>query len=102
MEISNITQIKYRDQARVRKGFLRLMRGTANNGCLFIGDAGFVFPMPKGLGNQGVLSPREFCEQNGIPFMVPFTARSGLGLKYTLSTHTLTQVPAVEAMVSSY
>ena len=45
---------------------------------------------------------REFCEQNGIPFMVPFTARSGLGLMYTASTHTLTQVPAVEAMVSTY
>ena len=102
MIILNITQIQYRDRARVREGFLRLMRGTANNGCLFIGDAGFDFPMPQALRNQGVLSPREFCEQNGIPFMVPFTARSGLGLMYTASTHTLTQVPAVEAMVSTY
>ena len=102
MKISNFTQIQYRDRARVREGFLRLMRGTANNGCLFIGDAGFDFPMPQGLQNQGVLSPREFCEQNRIPFMVPVTARSGLGLIYTASTHSLTQVPAVEAMVSSY
>ena len=86
----------------VREGFLRLMRGTPNNGCLFIGDAGFDFPMPQALRNQGILSPHEFCEQHGIPFMVPFTARCGLGLVYDAASHTLTQVPADEATVSSF
>ena len=76
------------------------MKGTSNNGCLFIGNAGYDFPMPQVLRNQGILSPREFCEQHRIPFLVPFTARCGLSLVYDVGTHRLIQVTSTESWVS--
>ena len=68
------------------------MRGTPQRAYLFIGDSGFDFPMPRVLSGQGILSPREYCERHDIPFLVPFTGRSGLGLVYDRALHRLTQV----------
>lgn len=92
-------QIAHHQRAQGREGFLRLMRGTQNRAYLFIGDSGFDFPMPRVLTAQGVQSPREYCEEHDIPFLVPFTARSDLGLQYDHATHRLIQVPADEARV---
>ena len=77
------------------------MQGGPNRAYLFIGDSGFDFPLPRALSDQGILSPREFCQQNDIPFFVPFNARGDFGLSYDRATHRLTQVPADEAEVSS-
>ena len=84
---------------QVRRGFLRLMRGTANRGYLLIGDLGFDFPLPQALVAQGIESPREYCEANNIGFLVPFNGRSDLGLVYDQATHRLTQVPIDQAQV---
>ena len=84
----------------MRRGFVRLMRGTDVRGYLLIGDSGFDFPMPRALTAQGVQSPREYCAQNDIPFLVPFNARSDFGLHYDAATHRLTQVPINQAEVN--
>ena len=47
-------QIAEAERMQVRRGFLRLMRGTANRGYLLIGDLGFDFPLPQALVAQGI------------------------------------------------
>ena len=84
----------------MRRGFLKLMQGGPNRAYLFIGDSGFDFHLPREVTRQGILSPRQFCEQHDIPFFVPFTARSEFGLSYDAATHRLTHVPADQAEVS--
>ena len=78
------------------------MHGSATQGYLLIGDAGFDFPMPANLLAQGLLSPRNYCDQNDIAFLVPFNRRSNMGLVYNAALHLLTEVPAQNAPVSQH
>ena len=80
-------------------GFLGLLRGSRELGAALITDRGFVMGLAKKYTKLGIKTPREFCQDNDIPFFWPFNEDDDVGLMYDAIHHVITMEPKEDCKV---
>ena len=78
-------------------GFPGLLKGSKTLGVVLITDRGFCRDIPQKYSKMGILSPADWCEKHGVPFLWPFSGDDEVGLLYDAVNHRICVVPKEDA-----
>ena len=87
-------------EATAAPGFAGLLKGTDQIKAAFVTDRGFCKEIAQKYQKLGVKSPKQWCQDNDVPFFYPYNENDEDGLMYDAIQHIITVVPKEEAPVS--
>ena len=87
-------------EATAAPGFAGLLKGTDQIKGAFVTDRGFCKEIAQKYQKLGVKSPRQWCDDNQVPFFYPYKEGDADGLMYDALQHVITVVPQDDAPVS--